>query len=194
MPKGIYDRESLEERLNKHISKDEKTGCWLYEGHLDRYGYGQISDNCKTRTAHVCMYELKNGKIADGYIVGHLCDEKYPVDSKENRRCCNPDHLKAMTIKENNARTKALGRSVVSSGAFKPGNGAGENNIKSKLSTEIVLTIRTRFMKGVPYGALLKWAEEYNISYITIQAIVGRKGYRKDENPEGWLKFKGWVH
>jgi hypothetical protein len=193
MPKGIYTRTSLEERILKLISKEESTGCWLYQGHLDRYGYGQISINSNTTTVHRCMYKLKKGEIKEGYIVGHLCDEKYATDSKVNRRCCNPDHLQLMTIKENNARTKELQRSVISSGAFKPGHGSGENNIKSKLSTVIIVEIRSRFMKGVAYGELLKWAEEYNISYTTIQAIVGRKGYRATEIPEGWLEFKGWV-
>ena len=188
MPKGQYKRKSLEERVLALISKDKTTGCWIFQGTIDKDGYGQISNNCKTVQVHRAMYQSKNGNIPAGLIAGHTCDDKYPKDCKEYRKCCNPDHITPMTLKENVNRAVQLGRYVVSSGAFKKGDKSGENNNKCKLSSAKVLEIRQHFLKGVPYGGLKTLAEEYDVSYITIQAIVGRKNYRQEPEaiPEGW--------
>ena len=74
---------------------------------------------------------------------------------------------------------------------FKPGDNAGEKNVMCKTSSAKILEIRLRYLKGVKYGEMKEWVEEYGISYVTLQAIVGRKGvrrYRKEAAavPEGW--------
>ena len=74
---------------------------------------------------------------------------------------------------------------------FKPGDNAGEKNVMCKTSSAKILEIRLRYLKGVKYGEMKEWVDEYEISYVTLQAIVGRKGtrrYRKEAAavPEGW--------
>lgn len=177
MPKGVYNRKPIEERLLESCLRCDTTGCFLYTGHLDRYGYGQISQDGKTRSVHKIAWELKNGPVPDGMEVCHTCDEKYPIDSKENRRCCEITHLYLGTRKENAERMSQLGRWK---GGAKPGDGMGEANGNCKLSDEDyeeILRIRREHDKKVkPYMELYaELAVAYGVSVITIQKIVGGK-------------------
>jgi len=168
MPKGVYDRQSVEERILAQVTKDETTGCWVWNGLLDKDGYGQISDNCKTVRTHKRMYELNNGVIPKGMIAGHMCDDKYPNDCKNYRKCCNPEHIKPMTNKENIKRASELGRLKITSGAFTPTQTGGENNIKAKLTAEQVIELRRK--SSTKTAAEL--AEEYGIQYQTAYKIL----------------------
>lgn len=50
---------------------------------------------------HRIIYAMKNGPIPDGYHIDHKC---------QNKLCCNPDHLQALTAHEHgkkSAREKA---------------------------------------------------------------------------------------
>ena len=160
-------------RILKCISKDEKTDCWIYTGHLDRYGYGQISDNYKTTTVHRCMFKIHKGDIPEGLVVSHICDTKYPKDSKDYRRCCNPAHLEAVTNAENSKHMAESGRSVISSGAFKKGDQKGEKNSRCKISNETIKEIHLKSHSNdySGYGQLMKLALEYDISYVMVQKI-----------------------
>jgi hypothetical protein len=180
MPKGQYERPSLESRITSRIIKDDITGCWIYQGIVDKDNYGQISDKCRTRHTHRCMYEITNGEIPKGLIVGHLCDDKYPKDSKLYRQCCNPAHLQLMTNKQNLERMVTLGRSVVTTGAFQSATSSGENNIKSKLTGEKVKEIR-RKATTAKYGELHLLAAEYDIQYQTLYKIVKGKLWNAPE-------------
>jgi len=182
MPKGQYQRPSLADRLPALTERNEH-GCLLYKGHLDRYGYGQISVGCKTITAHRAVWKQHNGEIEKGVIVGHNCDEKYPIDSKENRRCCEITHLYATTIAENTARMYALGRAATSPGAFKPGQCKGENNLNCKLTWVKVKEIRAKIAAGIAHGKLKDLATEYDVTYGLIQKIKGNTAWKLEDEP-----------
>jgi len=170
MPKGTYQRITLLQRIENSIVKQEN-GCWEWNKHLDKDGYGQISvkgtdgihRNCRS---HRVMYELKHGEIKDGLLACHTCD---------NRKCCNPDHIFLGTAKDNAEDMVAKGRSVVSSGAFTSEKTKGEKNGRSLLTQEDVDEIRARRDKGLKYGELKAMAEEFGIAYVTIQKIVAGK-------------------
>jgi hypothetical protein len=89
------------------VKIDTETGCWVYTGYVDRYGYGQMVRNRKHYAVHRFVYERLVGPIPEGLQLDHLChDETCPTPGNKcpHRRCCNPDHLKPATRLENCGR------------------------------------------------------------------------------------------
>ncbi len=93
----------IKERLLDLIDKDRD--CWVWTGSTNHAGYGRLTtgsrtDNTRrTRSAHRVSYEVFKGEIPDGLTIDHLC---------RNRKCINPEHLEAVTIKENIHRGNPL--------------------------------------------------------------------------------------
>lgn len=75
----------------KHIV--QPNDCWVWTASVGSHGYGNLWEgSTKTAyTAHRWSYEHFVGPIPDGYEIHHLC---------ENKRCVNPEHLRALTRSE----------------------------------------------------------------------------------------------
>lgn len=86
----------VDEQTIAHFwSKVEKTdACWHWMGARDRHGYGSFQ--ARTR-AHRFAYELARGPIPAGLEIDHLC---------RNPSCVNPEHLEAVTHRENMRRAE----------------------------------------------------------------------------------------
>ncbi len=95
MPTGVYLRKPLEGRFWSKVNKNgplwNGTHCWEWIGAIIPQGYGTIG-NRKTVLAHRFSYELLVGGIPEGLTIDHLC---------RNRRCVNPEHLEAVTLRDN---------------------------------------------------------------------------------------------
>lgn len=71
-------------------------GCWLWRKGLSAAGYGRFQVGGKQAHVqmytHILSYQMFVGKIPDGLQIDHLC---------RVRHCVNPEHLEAVTHKEN---------------------------------------------------------------------------------------------
>ena len=78
------------------IEKDPQTGCWNWTAYKTPRGYGLLklekSAGGKLVMTHRLSYEMHKGPIPEGLVIDHLC---------ENIACCNPDHLRVTTQRNN---------------------------------------------------------------------------------------------
>lgn len=79
-------------RLMESFKEDEKTGCWVWKKSTCRSGYGQLKVFKKMALAHRYSYEMHKGEIPKGMEILHECD---------NKKCINPEHLRAGTHAQN---------------------------------------------------------------------------------------------
>lgn len=78
------------------------SSCWLWIG--AKVGYGSIGDGERRLSAHRLSYETFVGPIPEGLVIDHLC--RVPA-------CVNPDHLEAVTTRENLLRGNGFsGRNI----------------------------------------------------------------------------------
>ena len=141
---------NLENFFDKVIP-EPNSGCWLFDGYLDKKGYGNLRVNNKIKYPHRVFYELFVGPIPNGIEVCHKCD--VPC-------CCNPKHLFLGTRKENMEDAAKKNRMA---------RQKGEKHGLCKLTEEQVLAIRndTRTVRAI--------AIDYNVSYSQISNIKRKK-------------------
>lgn len=158
MPKRFLTNGVPEAERFAAWSKPDPSGCLLWQGALDRKGYGHFR---KTRQrvqvlAHRYAWEAANGPIPDGLLVCHKCDVP---------RCVNVEHLFLGTAKDNI-------HDMLRKGRGRAGDKPGEESGSAKLTNEQVLAIRA----SAEISRIV--AARYGVALQTIYAIRKRKTWK----------------
>src|ERR1700761_8694456 len=80
------------ERFFEYVEPCPSTGCHLWIGEWNLFGYGRFTIARKRIYAHRYAWSMKNGDIPNGLYVCHKC---------ETRCCVIPYHMFLGTLKQN---------------------------------------------------------------------------------------------
>lgn len=122
------------EALRRNTSPEPTSGCWLWCGPVDAYGYGVANFGYSSESAHRAAWTEASGPIPDGMCVCHRCD---------NRACVNPSHLFLGTTQDNTADMVAKRRHC-----------HGERNAGAKLTRAQVDEVLCRLAAGESTGSV----------------------------------------
>jgi len=153
-----FPEQLTEKDIERFWSKVERKGddeCWEWKGTRDIGNYGKLYISSPKRTtlmAHRISYFLKNGKFPLEMKILHICD---------NPPCCNPNHLKIGTQKDNVD-------DCIKKGRRSPQN--CDNNNRRILNSSQVIETKELYETG-SYSAR-EIAEKYCVHTTTINYIL----------------------
>lgn len=139
--------------LNKTDVQDD-LHCWEWKAGLRTGGYGQMRYQGKLLGAHKVSYLLHKGRVPDGLVVCHTCD---------NPKCVNPRHLFLGEPKDNSRDMVEKGRSR-----------KGESHHNAKLTDAEILAIRELRAKGQSLNEIAKC---FQVSKKMVLNIVQGKAW-----------------
>lgn len=145
----LHSTGDLKGRLYSKFIVDTETGCWNWQGAINKSGYGTMGATEFGTLAHRISYGVHIESPGE-LLVCHTCD---------NRKCVNPDHLFIGTTSDNNHDRDEKGRFTAL---------PGSSNGNSKLDEDQVSEIKSLLKVGVPQVEI---AKHYEISQTNISDI-----------------------
>jgi hypothetical protein len=82
-------KDDLPQRFWDNVNKTDS--CWLWTGKIDD-GYGRFRFNGITYLVHRLVTAVFKEEVKTSMVIDHICG---------TRNCCNPEHLRQVTISEN---------------------------------------------------------------------------------------------
>lgn len=159
-----YDRA----RFWSKVDVSTKNKCWNWKSPNHEFGYGQFRFNGKSKTSHRVALIFWSGKEEKNLFVLHSCD---------NPRCCNPNHLRWGTAKDNFNDCVERGRnSPPPKNNINPPIHYGTNNNKAVLNEKKVVKIREEYQSGNCSQKYL--SKKWGVSKSTIAQIVNYKTWK----------------
>ena len=159
--------EYFAKQFEKNVQKLSENECWLWQGSVNRRGYGRIIHSNKEYGAHRVSWMLAHGLIPPNMLVCHHCD---------NPPCVNLNHLFLGTDNDNIQDKVKKGRAR--------GAHIGEKHHNARLTVEDVKQIRDMYSTGLYSQTVIGIL--FGLSQARISRIVNRQ-----EWASGGLEVQG---
>lgn len=157
----------MDELLHRIKSRTVEVGdCWIWQGSCNSAGHPLMSYRCYPHLVRRLAYQASGRALRNGYVIHPTCRE---------RKCCNPEHLVAITCSERNRRIYAEQRKNIALMAHKMSQRAMKFGF-AKLTLDQVRAIRD---STESHAAL---AERYGVSHSAIRNIRRGKSWREIGN------------
>lgn len=162
--------EDFAQRFWSRVDIRGEDECWEWQGARLQKGYGQACWPLEWVKAGVVpvQRELSHRVALALGEAGNPFTKLFALHSCDNPPCCNPNHLRYGTVKDNS-------RDMVTRGRHVPVSLPGEINPKAKLTEADVRLIRSRRAAGERPTAL---AIEYGVSAMTIYRACKRANWK----------------
>lgn len=147
------------------------TSCWPWTGTLDRDGYGVFKTAGRQHRAHRWALATALGRqLPPDELALHSCD---------NRRCCNPAHLRLGDALANSHDAVTRGRLSTGDDHWtrtRLGDALkGERNASAELTEVLVREIRRRYGAGETQTSL---ARAFGVTQSHVSGIVRYRSWR----------------
>lgn len=150
---------ALRERFWSKVEIGAADRCWPWtHSSGNKAGHGQFALRAGwMMVSSRVAYALENGRLQQGEVVRHTCD---------NPPCCNPAHLLKGSNRDNTMDSVTRGRANRSHGS---------SHRDARLNAEAVRVIRAT---PLTYGAMARLAREYGVSHTAIRRVLAGKTWR----------------